>query len=261
MVLKKPLILNPTENTDNPGDLGQAQSLLRLAKTIKVNVFAGTIDPREACEDLARESAWLRSVDVKNITSETCARAFWINIYNALIIHGVFALNIKKSVSEAPSFFKRVSYLIGGQPFSLDVIEHGILRQNRGHPLRFGLPQLWPWDSRRRFVLPLDPRIHFALNCGAFSCPPIRDYDAEKLDGQLNLASESFISQNLSLVPDKKEIRLSRLFLWYARDFGTSWPARLRWMLPFTKDEAIKSVLKKAESWKRRFDDYDWSLA
>ena len=46
-----------------------------------------------------------------------------------------------------------------------------------GHPLRFGLGQWMPWDARRCLVVrPMDLRIHFALNCGAASCPPIRFY-------------------------------------------------------------------------------------
>lgn len=261
MILTKPIVLNSAEPEQSTGESGQAQTLLHLAKEVKVKVSTQDIEGAVAGRQLTEASAWLRHFDLETLSDEVQARAFWINLYNALIIHGIFSLDIKKTVFEAPKFFKRVSYNIGGKIFSLDLMEHGILRQNRGHPLRFGIPQIWPWDQRRRFVIPLDPRIHFALNCGASSCPPIRSYDPDKLDSQLNLATESFISQNLSLVPDQKEIRLSRLFLWYARDFGTSWPTRLRWMIPFTKDEETKSVLNKAQSWKRRFDDYDWSLA
>ena len=44
--------------------------------------------------------------------------------------------------------------------------------------------------------LPHD-RIHFALNCGARSCPPIRVYAAAKLETQLNTAARSFCSQEV----------------------------------------------------------------
>lgn len=38
----------------------------------------------------------------------------------------------------------------------------------------------------------MDPRIHFALNCGAASCPPIRIYTPESLDFGLAAAASAF---------------------------------------------------------------------
>ena len=41
-------------------------------------------------------------------------------------------------------------------------------------------------DLRTQLILKnFDARIHFALNCGANSCPPIRIYEHEKLDQQV----------------------------------------------------------------------------
>jgi hypothetical protein len=39
---------------------------------------------------------------------------------------------------------------------------------------------------------PVDPRIHFALNCGAASCPPIRVYTPDKLEFGLEAAASAF---------------------------------------------------------------------
>ena len=39
---------------------------------------------------------------------------------------------------------------------------------------------------------PVDPRIHFALNCGAASCPPIRVYTPERLEFGLAAAASAF---------------------------------------------------------------------
>ncbi len=50
--------------------------------------------------------------------------------------------------------------------YSLDDIEHGILRCNRPHP--GGDIMLTNEDPRLEFTMTtLDPRIHFALVCGA----------------------------------------------------------------------------------------------
>ena len=44
----------------------------------------------------------------------------------------------------------------------------------------------------RQVVTPLDPCIHFALVCGAKSCPPIKVYTAEALEEGLEAAAASF---------------------------------------------------------------------
>ena len=76
------------------------------------------------------------------------------------------------------------AYNVGGLLFTLDEIEHGILRVNKGHP-KDGKPMFNDDKRKKLMVESLDPRIHFALNCGAASCPPIRIYQKEKLDKQV----------------------------------------------------------------------------
>ncbi len=103
------------------------------------------------------------------------------------------------------SFFKKYKYLVGGLVYSLEDIEHGILRKNdnfntsllslisfyfkgRGNGTRF-----LKNDPRRKFILEeVDPRIHFALNCGAKSCPPILVYEEDDLDAELDIATRNF---------------------------------------------------------------------
>ena len=111
-------------------------------------------------------------------------KAFFINVYNSLTIHAMvrqtqlykFTTNPK----EVSGFFDKHCYCIGGHIYSLDDIEHGALRDNTGHPSS-ERPRFDEGDPRIRAVCsPLDPRLHFALNCGARSCPPIRVYLEER---------------------------------------------------------------------------------
>ena len=93
-----------------------------------------------------------------------------------------------------------------------------------GHPSA-GKQEFPNDDPRFKVTLKsLDPRIHFALNCGARSCPPIRVYTEDKLEGQLDTASVSFLDQEVSVIKDpasgKWILELSKLFLWYGDDFG-----------------------------------------
>lgn len=143
------------------------------------------------------------------------ARAFWLNIYNALTLHAMHTAQIKETVLESVGFYSKFGYQIQDFVFTLNDIEHGVLRHNQAVLLQppFGLH-----DPRMVFVLPLDPRIHFALNCGAVSCPPIRAYDAMLLDQQLELATSSYL-ENCRLEADT--VWLPRLFAYYPKDFAS----------------------------------------
>ena len=84
------------------------------------------------------------------------------------------------------------------QGYSLDAIEHGVLRLNARPPYR--LRRLLAAGDPRRDAAPsrLDPRVHFALNCGAVSCPPIRAYEADGLDPELEATTRRYIRAETS---------------------------------------------------------------
>ena len=118
-------------------------------------------------------------------------------------------------------FFTTTAYDLGGQIWTLDGIEHGCLRGNKKKP-GGAAPLFADHDPRARLKMAeLDPRIHFALNCGAKSCPPIRLFTPEKLDAQLSLAARGFCTDpdNVFVDNDAKTVMLSAIFNWYGADF------------------------------------------
>lgn len=188
--------------------------------------------------------------------------AFWINLYNALVIDAVIAFGITISVADQWSglrFFRAAAYQIGGLRCSLDDIEHGILRANRGHPFIPG-PQFAADDPRLRWIIdPPDPRIHFALNCASLSCPPIGVYRAEQIDQQLDLALRAFVAADVAIDPVRNEIHLSRIFDWYREDFGGTDGViqLLRQALPADERRAWLSQARQA---RLIYRPYDWRL-
>jgi hypothetical protein len=204
----------------------------------------------------------LRSFDLLSLQERNQRLAFWINIYNTAVIHGVIELGLEKSVKEASGFFDRVVYEIGGLRFSLNDMEHGILRGNRRHP--YGL--LKPFrskDPRTEFsIIPLDPRIHFTLVCGARSCPPIGFYEAEQIDFQLQLAAESFInSPQVKILLQEGIVFISKIFKWYKTDFGGSDSALIDLLLKFLDEGENKAFLQQNRNkFQIRFQPYDWNL-
>lgn len=192
--------------------------------------------------------------------------AFWINLYNALIIDAIISFDVKKSVNDIPGFFWKAAYNIGGHRFSASDIEFGVLRANAGHPAIPG-PQFGPDDPRRAYSLTsLDPRIHFAMVCASYSCPPLRVYSPQDVDRQLDLVARDFIDKKgIEIDPDKKRVALSKIFSWYAPDFGGPWlgignmrPV-LRYISNYIDDPSKKFFLLNGKP-KVRFLPYDWAL-
>jgi hypothetical protein len=210
----------------------------------------------------------LSSFDLDTLATDEDRLAFWINLYNALVIHIVVDYRVQKSILSLRGAFDRAVYRVGGLLFSANDIEHGILRANRGHPLIPG-PQFGRSDSRRRFMVSrFDPRIHFALNCAARSCPPIRWYTSDKISSQLDLATANFVNDGgLIIAESTKRVYISRIFLWYASDFGAppfglgDRSALIQYIIPFVQPESRKQwLIDNFGSLRVRFSTYDWSL-
>ena len=77
-------------------------------------------------------------------------------------------------------------------------------------------------DDPRLALAPaeVDPRIHFALNCGARSCPPIRAYDGDRVDEQLELATRAYLEAETTVDPQRGRVELPGLMRLYSADFG-----------------------------------------
>ena len=198
------------------------------------------------------------------------ATAFWLNLYNCLVLHATAVLGAPSCPASRKAFFSGATggaYDVGGLRFSADAIEHGVLRANRA-PLGAAGPIFAPADPRARLALrSLDPRIHFALNCGAKSCPPIRLYVAQDIDNGLALAARAFIEGSLEVDPPARVARASKLLDWYGADFGAA-PAEilavLREYLPPTSElhmqlSTLLDAPPGAPPVELRFDAYDWA--
>ena len=90
--------------------------------------------------------------------------------------------------------------MIGGFLYSLNDIENGILRSNRQSMGTLYRKPFKSGDPRLKISLAhVDPRIHFALNCGAKSCPPIKTFSGDQVQDQLQVATSSFLEVSIYL--------------------------------------------------------------
>ncbi len=181
----------------------------------------------------------------EELTDDDQKKAFWINLYNAF-----YQILRKEEQVEKPAIYRNKLIPVAGKAYSLDDLEHGILRRYRfkfslGYlPNYFVAPHL-----KKLAVATMDYRIHFALNCGARSCPPIAFYTPEKLNSQLEMATLSFLEAETEVFPDKKEIHVTRLFQWFAGDFGGRKGMR----------KILQEKLQlKTDGMRLVFKEYDW---
>jgi len=152
------------------------------------------------------------------LADDHAAIAFWVNCYNAFT---QLALARDPDQYDRHRFFTRDIAPVAGRVLSLDDIEHGILR--RGH-VKWGLGYIRsPFGGtflRRMRPSRLDPRIHFALNCGAASCPPIAAYTAEGIDDELDMATASYLESEVAYDSETNVATVPRIMLWFRGDFG-----------------------------------------
>lgn len=206
----------------------------------------------------------LRSFDPAGLSTDAERLAFWINLYNVLVIDAAVAFGIRHSVTEgrlgALAFFRRAAYDVGGLRLSANDIEHGILRANRPHWTIPG-PQFGGGDRRLAWrVTRFDPRIHFALNCASRSCPPIAFYDAGRVDAQLELAAASFILGSTTRYTAKNTLRLSAILRWYASDFGGRAGVTALLLRYLPEGDARLMLLAREKPARFAYEPYDWGL-
>ena len=203
----------------------------------------------------------LRGFDLRRLVGRKQKLAFWINLYNSIVVDGIVFLGVKRSVQETPEIFSRLKYTIGEDLFSADDIEHGILRGNTRPWFRVARP-FGPRDKRKSWMLsPVDPRIHFALVCGSRSCAPIEYYDADTIFEQLEAASKSFVnSSEVIILPEQNKILLSEIFRWYEEDFGGK-RGVLDFMYDYLADDnAREAIQRDGERLTFEYIYYDWNL-
>lgn len=155
----------------------------------------------------------------QQLQTDAIKKAFWLNIYNAFV---------QKLLSEDPekyksrnAFFSDKQIVIASQKLSLDDIEHDILRRSK---IKWSLgylnkPFAGKFEKAFRVDKP-DKRIHFALNCGAKSCPPIAYYDPEKIEMQLRLATVNYLKNETEYDTTSNIIYLPKIMDWFRGDFG-----------------------------------------
>lgn len=188
---------------------------------------------------------------LKQLNNDDAKKTFFINIYNSFVIYAL--TKDVKLFDDRGAFFKAEQFKIAGNKVSLDDIEHDFLRRSS---LKLGLGKIhkiFPGKLERKFrVENVDWRIHFSLNCGAKSCPPVFAYEYDKIESQINESAEMYFKANSKF--DKKENTLfvPVLMSWFRGDFGSKKGVKRIAKQFGVIDQDINPSIK--------YNDYDWTV-
>lgn len=159
-------------------------------------------------------------------------KAYLINAYNLLVIQQALDNYPLKSVLDVKGFFDGKKHAVGNRQLTLNQLEKDLLL--------------------KEFK---DARLHFVLVCGAAGCPPIisEAYRPNELEAQLNRQTRRALNNATFIRVNGEQAQLSRIFEWYAGDFGGSKANVLSFINKYRKT-AIPANAKVS------YYEYDWSL-
>ena len=170
--------------------------------------------------------------------------AFYINAYNAytikLILKNFEDGQPPESIKNIGSFFSKpwsIEFVqIGGKTYTLDNIEHDILRPTFK-----------------------DARVHFAVNCASKSCPPLlsEPYSGAKLDQQLDGAARTFINNQQENRMEGATLYVSSIFKWFKEDFQND---PIAFFEKYAQANLKKALAAQQGEIKVKYLSYDWSL-
>lgn len=200
------------------------------------HVVFGLVDYAELAKDPEELNDLVSKINTHNLadSSEDYKTAFYINSYNILVIKQVVNNYPIKSPMEVEGFFNKIKFVLAGEELTLDEIEFQKLIKRIN-----------------------DPRIHFALGCGARSCPFLYNqaFNPDDLENQLEFRAEQIIERpNYVFVENEtKTVTINKIFDWYGDQFVASAGSLIKYVNQYKSKKVPEVYLVK-------FQEYDWSL-
>jgi Protein of unknown function, DUF547 len=170
--------------------------------------------------------------------------AYWINLYNALVVRVVLDHYPISSIRDvAPA-----SAQSSAGPWDQKLVEI------EDQPVSLG-------DIQNRILRPIwrDPRVLYALSCGAVGCPNLQPepYQAERLEHQLSKAAMAYVNDPRCIRIEDDRLGVSSLYRWYAPDFGGPDTAIINHLMAYAEPK-LAMQLERFE--KVSDDGFDWRL-
>ncbi|MEO9569647.1 MAG: DUF547 domain-containing protein [Polaribacter sp.] len=179
--------------------------------------------------------SYLEKTSPASSWSENKQKAFWINAYNAYTIKLILGNYPLKSImdikEEGKTAWKIPFAKVGGKTYTLDHIEHQILRKDFS-----------------------DPKIHVGVNCASGSCPKLGNtaFTEQNVEAELTRLMKDFVNDSSRNKLSKKKVQISSIFDWFKDDFTKNGS-----IIDFLNKYSDTEISSKA---KISFLKYDWTL-
>ncbi|MEM9861365.1 MAG: DUF547 domain-containing protein [Myxococcota bacterium] len=157
---------------------------------------------------------------------------FFINAYNALTVSAVIERWPLDSVMNVDGFFDGITHDVAGEAITLNTLENERIRATFG-----------------------EPRIHFAVNCASVSCPPLlaQPFAADTLEETLEAQAVAFVRSSTQI--RGRRVTVSKLFEWFADDFGGADGVRT-----FVAERLEGDAAETVRGARLRYAEYDWNV-
>ncbi|KAI3799368.1 hypothetical protein L1987_34662 [Smallanthus sonchifolius] len=212
-----------------PRDIGCYKNLVKFTST--------SLDPKcissssyiPLLQKLRAYMNGLQKVDLRFLTSQH-KLAFWINMYNACIMHGFLRYGVPSTPKKLLTLMNKATLKIGGNTINAQAIEHVILRRQEA-----SIIEKAERDDREAILRKLhgldlmDPNVTFALCCGTRSSPAVRVYTGDGVVNELERAKLEYLQASI-IVKSAKKIGLPELLLRNMNDFAQDLERLVEWL-------------------------------
>ncbi|XP_052624636.1 uncharacterized protein LOC111905752 isoform X1 [Lactuca sativa] len=189
--------------------------------------------------------------------------AFWINIYNACIMHAFLQHGLPSTQEKLLVLMNKVhliKMLIHDRNPKLKLYDSGS-NQRRWHcgkcirnrtlhsPVSIRLRSSNEREMLLRQTYGLgfpEPNVSFGLCRGSWSSPALRVYTAEDIVNELARARVEYLEASVGVVSKKKMIMIPKLLQWHIKDFADDMESLLEWIyseLPQSGTGSLKRLI------------------
>ncbi len=180
----------------------------------------------------------LAEFNLDSLSDDKEKLAFWLNVYNALVIKNIIDGKSPNGMMDHMTFF-RSNIKVGGRGFDLNAIEGDILRKFK------------------------DPRVYFGIVPATSSAPKLRSqaFNGEEVDQQLEAAARDFINDKRRnrFSAALQAAKLSKIFEEHRDEFGKTDKQLLTYVAGYVNDEEVAKILKRG-TYAVKFMDYDATI-
>jgi len=211
-----------------------------------MNYKALKANDKKTLDELRRQMA---QVDPQAL-SKNDQLAYWINLYNISVVNVVVKKYPVASIRDISTDF--IAHL---NVFKKDYV------QTKKGPI--SLNDIENEKIRNHFM---EPRIHFAINCAARSCPPIRTtpYVGEQISNQLDDQVRLFLNGpngvHMSKSGGELVLHTTKIMDWFADDFEKWSVGRVKFIAHYVTPDKRRQIEAAGNQVTLKFDDYDWKL-